>query len=280
MYRQFQIKNSIGETFDLNGTKSLFATPGGLGYQQDNNLASIGDGFYVNVKKTWPKISVTGMVVFGGDDPYVDYVEFVDFINKGYDLTMAYTPRSVTYYSEIDIEYVNKGELNEIGILEIPISIARKTPWYKITPQMVDIIPGSGGNVSTYDLTYDYEFIGESTGGETPVISLGHIPASLEIVVPGALTNPSITLTDSNGNIIGKMQLTGNVPLGSNLIYSSKYLSPGVWIDDVEQIDNLNINNENFFRVPTGETCSLTVASEGVVNLAATVNLYDYYRSV
>ena len=280
MYRQFQLKNSIGETLDLNGSKSLFTTPQGLGYQQTNNMASIGDGFYINVKKSWPKVSVIGVIAFGGDDPYADYVEFVDFINKGYDMTLAYTPRSVTYYSEIDIEYINKGELNNIGVLEIPISMARKTPWYKITPQTVNIVPGSGGNVSTFDLVYDYEFIDENTDGEATVVSLGHIPASLEVIVPGALTNPSITLLDSNGVTLGKMELTGNVGVGEKLIYSSKYLSPGVWIDDDEQIDNLNINNENFFRVPMGETCSLVVASEGVVNLTATVNLYNYYRSV
>ena len=280
MYRKFTLRNSIGETLEMNGSERLFTSPSGLGYVQNNNLASVGGGFYINAKKTYPQRNLVGTVVFAGDDPYAQYTEFVDFINKGYDLTMVYNPNGTDFYAEIDVDFIQKGEKTNLGFLEVPVSFVAKTPWYRISPQTVNIQPGSGGNVSIFDLEFDFEFISENTDGSSIVATLGHIPASIEVIVPGPLTNPAIILYNSQGQIIGNMELTAEVPSGSVLRYSSKYLDPGVWIDGVEQIEELNLNNNNFFRVPVDEACELRITSEGVASIDATVNLYNYYRSV
>lgn len=280
MYRTFTLKNSIGETLEMNGSERLFTSPSGLGYTQTNNLASIGSGFYINAKRDFPKRNLVGTVVFAGQDPYGQYVDFVNYLNKGYALTIIYNPNGTDYYAEIDVDYVQKGEYNNIGILEVPVSFVMKTPWYRVSPQTVNIEPGSGGNLSIFDLKFDFEFISENTDGSSQVSVQGHLPASIEVIVPGPLTNPTISLYSESGDVLGNMVLTATVPSGSTLRYSSKYLDPGVWIDDVEQIEQLNINNENFFRVPVDENCELRITSEGVASINATVNIYNYYRSV
>lgn len=191
-----------------------------------------------------------------------------------------YTPDTETFYTDIDVEYVQKGEYNSIGVLEVPVSLVAKTPWYKITPQIVNIAPGDSENLSIFDLTFDFQFISENTDGSAQMSALGHIPAALEIIIPGPLTNPAITLYNSSDEIIGLMELTETIPSGSIMRYSSKYLDTGVWIDDTEMIEELDLNNENFFRVPLSELCTLRITSEGVSTLSATVNIYNYYRSV
>lgn len=280
MYRQFKIVNSIGEEIDLNGTEELFVSPAGLGYVQQNNMAAIGSGFYKNAKKSYPARNIVGMIVFAGDDPYTQYREFVNFVNKGYDLTMKYKPNEPNeYLCDIDIEYINKTEL-KVGVLECPVSFYAKTPWYQKTPQTIRIVPGGGGNISKFDVTFDFAFVGEATNGTAQIQTLGHLPASLEIVVPGPVTNPSIKLVSSDGTVEGLMTLAAEIDEGSTLRYSSKYLDTGVWIDGEEQIEALDMNNENFFRVPTEGVHSLVIETEGVADINATVYIYNYYRSV
>lgn len=280
MVRKFAIQNSIGERLSLNEHTHLLTTPQGLGYTQANTNASLGLGFYKNIHKEYPARNIVGSIIFS-EKPYEEYAKFIDWVNKGYDLMLVYNPNGTEYYAEFDVEYIQKGEINNVGVLDVPVSFYAKTPWYKILPQVINVDPTSGGSSSRFDLTFDFRFSNDDTAGNTVINSLGHLPAALDISVTGVMTDPKITLTDSAGLLIGKMELADvTIQNGSVLRYSSKYLDTGVWIDGVDQLPNLDLSNENFFRVPMSKACTLSITSTGATNLSATINVYQYYRSV
>ena len=54
----------------------------------------------------------------------------------------------------------------------------------------------------------------------------------------------------------------------------------GVWRDGVDLLEYLDLLNDNFFEIPTGERVTLTIKSDSDIATVATIKLYEYYRSV
>lgn len=106
------------------------------------------------------------------------------------------------------------------------------------------------------------------------------MPAAIYLTIPGPLTNPCITLTQ-DGTEIGKMDLNGiSVAGDETLIFSTRFGTIGVWRDGIDLLEYLDLNNNNFFAIPTGATVTLTLVSDSDIATTATIKLYEYYRSV
>jgi len=273
--------NSIGERIDLNDKEGLlFTNPSGLGLTYDVSQADLEGGFYKRTKVEYPSQTIVGDLIILGDS-YSKYREFVNWINKGRDLSFIYKPYgNVEYQVDVEIESLEKTELNQYGALLCALNMNTKTPWYAPNATIINVTPEVAGNSSRFDLQFDFTFLDDNTAGGTTVVSKGHIPSSLKVTIPGPIYNPSIELYKGT-ELLGKMKLYDtSVASGSELIFSSLYTNSGVWIDNVSQIDKLDLSNNNFFRIPIGDACEIKIVSDQLVAINATVSVYDYYRSV
>ena len=277
--RKFYIQNALGERVDLNGPKYLFTTPSGLGLSYTISQDDISNGFYRETKIDYPAIQIMGDISFIGAT-YEDFRAFVNWLNKGSQLTFVYCPYGTDeYYCDINIESLGKTEIEQGTKLVSTMVAIGKTPWYKPTAKIINIVPDAAES-STWDLEWDVVWANNSTAGETSVSAGGHLPSAVKAVIDGPLYNPEILLL-KDGSLVAKMALDDTtVQAGSVLTYSSLYTGAGVWIDGVSQIPALDLANENFFRIPLGGGYTLRITSEQSVSITGTVSIYDYYRSV
>lgn len=278
--RKFYLQNALGERVDLNDVSKMVMTdPSGLGLSYTINQDDISNGFYKRTKIDYPAIQIMGDINFTVD-PYETFRDFANWCNKGSDLTFVYCPYGdEEYYCDINIESLTKTEISNGNILVCTIVAVGRTPWYKPTAKIVNIVPDAVEQ-STFDLTWDIVWSGDSTAGETTVSAGGHLPSAVRAEINGALINPEIVLLQ-DGVEVAKMALPDTtVGSGSVLTFSSLYTNAGVWIDGVSQLPNLDLSNENFFRIPLGGNYTLRIVSEGSVTITGTISIYDYYRSV
>ena len=106
------------------------------------------------------------------------------------------------------------------------------------------------------------------------------MPAAIHLTCPGPLTNPKLTLRKGD-TTVGAMDLNGiSIGADENLIFSTKFGNIGVWRDDLDLVPELDLLNNNFFDIPVGQTCTLTLESDSDIQTTATIQLYEYYRSV
>ena len=281
--RKFYLENKIGQRIDLNAAPYYFLNPQGLGIAFENTVAAIGNGFYKKTNSASPAGGVTGEIAIvegGGKNPYENYTALADWLMQGIDLSLVYLPHGTTeFYSDIDINYINKSEYTDTGYLSCVTSVICKTPWYKHTAKTLIITPGGGDSVSRFDMRFNFAFA-DSISGTVPINCSGHLPSAIRLTSNSALTNPRVELLDGS-EVVSRMLLSDTaITAGQDFEYSSLYLSPGVWVDGVSKIDALDLANENFFRIPPGREYRLRLASDAASDVSATIYLYDYYRSV
>lgn len=277
--REFYLENAIGERRSLQTKRECFLrAPSGLGWADTNTYASA-QGFFPRTFSEPAQPAPMGDFVFGG---YDDYRDFVDWVHKGYDLTLVYSPDGTEYRIDIDLLSVQKGEINLWGRLECPFVMAAKTPWYKpTTRELVIAPPASETGYRRYTYKYTTQYAASSLSNQVEISASGHLPAALYMVCPGPLSNPKLTLLGPTGAVIGLLDLTGiGIEAGEMLIYSTKFGQTGVWRDGTDLLPELDLNNNNFFDVPINQTCTLRLESDTDIETTATIQLFEYYRSV
>lgn len=280
--RKIYLENSIGERISLCSMPYFFNKISGFGMSKSFSYADIGKGFYKVSKTQFPTNNIVGEILIKRTEKtaYALYEELLDWTEKGYALNLIYAPDGTEYITQVEIEYITKTELVNYNLV-CPVSFKSVTPFYKAVPQMLNLPIEVSGNVTRYPFIYNYSYLASASSGEIDIIASGHLPASLKIIANGVLYNPEIKLTGADGRVIGKCKLIDKtIESGEVLNYSSLYLSPGIDINGVSCIDELDLNEENFFSVPLSETCRLSVKSDGAVDVNATVYIYNYYRSV
>jgi hypothetical protein len=277
--RRFYLENAIGERRDLQTVREIhLRTPAGLGWADNNTYASA-KGFFPRTHSEPAQPAVSGEFVINGYDVYS---ELVDWVFKGYDLTLVYDPAGAEYRIDVDILSLQKGEENLISRLECPFTMAAKTPWYKPIARELVIAPaGSESGYRRYTYAYTTQYAASSISSSVPISVNGHMPAAIYMTCPGLLVNPKLTLTNANGETVGVMDLSGvTFEADELLIYSTKFGNIGVWKDGVDLLADLDLNNNNFFEIPTNQSCTLTLESDSDIETTATIQIFEYYRSV
>jgi hypothetical protein len=276
--RKFYLENSIGERRDLQTKQEIhLRDPAGLGWA-DNNTYADARGFFPRTDSRPVQPPITGDFVIKG---YDTYKELVDWIHKGYDLTLVYSPDGTEYRIDVDIQSLSKGEINAWGRLECPFVMMVKTPWYKPITRELTIAPSSSTiSYKKYSYAYPYHYAAASLSNSVEILAAGHMPAAIYMTCPGPLANPCVTLT-LNGVEIGKMDLSGvSIASGEVLIFSTRFGTTGVWKDATDLIDYVDLANNNFFEIPTGATVTMKLDSDTDVATTARIKVYEYYRSV
>ena len=285
--RQFYFVNNDGQRYQLqNGTTKTFLwQPGGLGFGYDISYKE-SDGFFFNMNQSVEQVAKTGVLVFHGTDPYSDYKALMDYLAKSTGLRLAYAPKNNWYYVDIDIESVDKTEIELDGTLQCSIVMMPKTPFYLPYEMNIDLSGDLGTSIKQYDYKYDYIYSNTAVAGEIEFEIPAQMDSGLEITIPGAISAPSMEFF-ANGVKIGEIDLTSiSVQVGEYVRYSSIPISAGVYLysggaeADITSQIGLNADYPTFFLLPPNQTIKAVLQADVLTGTTASIKVYEYFRSV
>lgn len=285
--RQFYFVNNDGQRYQLqNGTTKTFLwQPGGLGFGYDTSYKE-SDGFFFNMNTSVEQVAKTGVLVFHGTDPYSDYKALMDYLAKSTGLRLAYAPKNNWYYVDIDVESVDKTEIELDGTLQCSIVMMPKTPFYLPYEMNIDLSGDLGTSIKQYDYKYDYVYSNTAVAGEIEFEIPAQMDSGLEITIPGAISAPSMEFF-ANGKKIGEIDLTSiSVQVGEYVRYSSIPISAGVYLysggaeADITAQIGLNADYPTFFLLPPNQTIKAVLQADVLTGTTASLKVYEYFRSV
>lgn len=291
MIRKLYLQNSAGARWGLNGDRGVYAHAlAGLGFTLSPGFADLGRGFFIPVSdEAEPQGTIPFTMTFTRN-PYETYQSMVNWLASSGSITLVYNPTGTKEYCrDVSINFLQKGEKNAVGWLEIPASFFCNTPWYLPSPELLDLGSAGADESKRYDYEYtEYLMYGDDNAAALTgtIAGAGHIPGSIELTYHGAITNPKIRLT---GNISGKTYGICSVvtTLGptDTLKYSSRYeesfvkkVAAGGAQTDL--LDALDLSTTPFFHVPVDEPCTISIEADAAFTGAADLLIYYYYRSV
>ena len=285
--RQFYLVNKDGQRYQLinDFSKAFLWQPSGLGFGIDRDYKE-SDGFFFEMNKEVSQTAKSGTLVFFGPDPYPEYKAFMDYITHSEDLKLAYCPKNNWYYVDIDIESVEKTEIEQDGTLQCSINMLPKTPLYLPYELNIDLSGDLGTSIKQYDYKYDYVYSNTAVAGEIEFEIPAQMDSGLEITIPGQISSPVMTFY-ANGDIIGQIDLSSiSVSLGEYVRYSSIPLTAGIYMysggseTDITAQIGLSPSYPTFFLLPPNKTIKAVLQADILTGTTAALKVYEYFYSV
>lgn len=289
--RKLAFQNSAGQRWGLNGDNGVYATGlAGFGFTLAPSFADLSRGFFTPVsEESEPQNNLAFTLVFTRN-PYATHQQLVDWLAAAGTLTIVYDPTGKREYCrDVTVNFLQKGELSEIGWLEIPCSFFCNTPWYLPAPTSLNL-EGSGTDESkryTYEYTDELKYGTDSSAALSMTIAgAGHIPGALDLTFYGAITNPRIRLTgDISGKSFGVCSVSVVLAETDTLKFSSRYENSYVKRitaagEETDLLDALDLSSTPFFHIPVDEPCTITIEADSSFTGHADMLIYYYYRSV
>lgn len=290
--RQFHLINADGQKYNLinDNTTAFLWQPDGLGFQYDKDYME-SEGFFFEMNSAVTQVPKTGILLFYGNDPYGEYKTFMDYISSSEGLRLAYCPKNTWYYVDIDIDFVEKSELQEDGTLQCSISMLPKTPIYLPYELNIDLSGDLGSSIKQYGgvnyaYKYDYTYSNTAVAGEIEFEIPAQMNSGLEITIYGAISSPVMEFYAS-GEKIGEIDLSSiSVLAGDYVKYSSIPTSAGIYqsvsgvIDDITEQIGLNADYPSFFLLPPNQTIKAVLQADVLTGTSASIKVYEYFMSV
>lgn len=286
--RRFQLVNENGQVYQLinDSSKAFLWQPSGLGFQVVKEYME-SDGFFFEMNSAMGQVAKEGTLVFYGSDPYTEYTTFMNFISRSKSLRLAYAPKQDWYYVDIDIESVQKSEIELDGTLQCSISMLPKTPLYLPYEMNIDLSGDLGESIKQYGYKYNYVYSNTAVAGETTIDPLpAQMDSGLEMTIYGEISAPVVTFYVGD-DIIGRVDLSAiSIQSGEYIKYSSIPLSAGIYLysggtetDITEQI-GLSASIPTFFLLPPYTTIRVVMNAETITGTSASLKVYEYFKSV
>lgn len=289
--RKTYLQNSAGERFPLNGEQGVFfAEISGLGVMLSPSFGDLGYGFFtVSDEKAEPQNAVAGTLYFA-PDAYSNFQRFVDWVFSAGQLIFVYKPYPDSeLIRRISVNYINKGELNEVGWLICPVSFLPISPWARRDP--VELTFGSSdsdGVPLEYDFYYedDLRYGADSAATMSGTIAgSGHTPASILLRFYGAISNPVIRLMGNvSGETHGLCSIQAELGASDVLELSTLYTDSHVWKIapngvKTDLINDVDPSTNHYFHVPVNEPCTISLEASGLFNGEVELLVYYYYKT-
>lgn len=280
MIRKFYLENEYGQRWDLNNPSTgLLTNPSGLGYEMESSYSRIGHSFVNNYLRD-KQGKITGTLIFGGESPYKNYSECVQFINAAKSLKIVYVTDAGEYNRNTDLVKIGKSELTEGKTLEADIALACKGLFYSNQTDRF-IVSRTEGEMR-WDFTWPARFK-DYDSRNMLIKNNGHVPAAIQMEIYGYCENPSV-IVKQGGRELYRLTLpiileTGEVIYYSSLdgeLYCYKVDAEG---NETNLADILDINNTNFFKLPVGESRMEISSDTGALNQIV-LAIYRFYRTV
>ena len=283
--REFKLVNEKGQTYSLMDIKdyALLTEPDGLGYSYSTSYTKVGEVFINNIKEQ-EQVQITGICNFLY---YENYTNLVNFIESSESLRLSYKiplkdGSQIEYFKNIEIQSLGKTEKEENGILSCPISFDMTSLWYEQKEYTYDM--SAEDNEVRWDFRWGSRFANYNSR-KLEFNNTGHTLAPIYLEIDGAVTNPEIIVTDSNGTTLFNLLINITIAQYEKFIYSSvdgdiKILKQNVdgTYESLFKQAYIDIENNNIFKLPLG-TSNITIQADNEI-VSAKLNIYPYYKSI
>lgn len=291
-YRNFKLISG-NRTLDLMGEEFFYYAPTGLGMQNNFNYLEMG-AYFSEYSRSITQMQPAGTFIFTPDnEPYTKYQEVMAFLLGADSLTLGYQPQTEDwYYARVNVVSVDKTELNDAGILEVPVVFDMLSAWYLDTELIYSSTPSEVGSDNVYPFTYPDTYI---DGGSDYVINVtpnAQMPCDWTITVKGIATSPIIKVVNNN-KIIGLIDLSGiYVDAGSELVFTTiptqdTFTTAGAYIYNAGIYTNIstsiipNTNYPAFIQIPGGSDTQFIMNTGDIYTVPEfSVKVRQYYRTV
>ena len=291
MIRKLFLQNAAGQRWGLNGDRGVYAHAlSGFGFTLSPNFADLSRGFFVAVSDEEEPQNTLPFTLTFTRKGYETYESLVNWLASAGTVTIVYdTTGRQEFWRDVSVNFIQKGEKNEVGWLECPCSFFCKTPWYLPTPTTLDL--GTGGTDNRK--RYSYRYNAQLRYGQNSVAAMsgtiagaGHIPGALEVTYHGAIANPKIRLVGNiSGKTYGVCSVTATLADSDTLKFSSRYENSYVKRiaaggAETDLLDALDLSSTPFFHIPVDEPCTVSIEADSPFTGAADLLIFYYYRSV
>lgn len=280
MIRQFSLQNEYAQTYQLSlPNKAFLYEPEGLGYELNVSYRLIGNSWVADYKKD-KQVPVKGEVVFIPNNPYDTEAEFLRFIRVSKKLVLVYTTTAGTWLKDVDVTAYGKTEITSGNVLRCPITLMPKSLWYSNNRQAFSI----NLELASDALIYPYRFPARfqtTVNGTIMLNNDGSVEAPFTCVWNGPIVNPVLQLFE-NGVETARCEITGEAIAGETINYSSRdgdlYIYHEAAGVKTNLVSGLNINNNNFFKIPIG-TSELRFSADAQITQPIVLSVYKLYRA-
>jgi hypothetical protein len=289
--RKLYFQNAAGQRKGLNGDNGVYATNlSGFGVTLAPSYADLSRGFFSPVSsETEPQNTLAFTMMFTRN-AYDVYQSFLNWLSASETITIVYNPTGQQeYFRDVSINFLQKGELTEVGWLEIPCSFFCNTPWYMPTPTELNLIGSEVDQSKRYPYVYTDSLrygAGSTAAISATIAGAGHVPGSLELTFYGSISNPRIRLTGAvSGKAYGVCSIAAVFGRTDTLKYSSKYEDAYVKKisasgQETDLLDALDLSSNPFFHIPVDEPCNISIEADSSFSGKVDLLIYYYYRSV
>lgn len=240
--RTITLYHDIGSSRSLTVSGQILLTdPAGLGFAMEADYAHVGGAWVRQGKKRYSQEPITGQLIVRS---YAEYQSIVQFMMterdpltaySGYSrggFYLGYSPMRTTYYRDIDVLSLGKGELGAGYVLTCPITFMPRSRWYLV-------------NASTFSgLTWSNVL---ANNGHFPM------PWRLELTVQdgqAAIQELEIYCKDAS-----RVQTLASARIATpngfrSLIWDARDGYANLEVDGSKAADLLDPSFDNFFKIP------------------------------
>lgn len=283
MYRTFTLRNEKGQEYPLSSPDfqryGFLTEPDGLGIDIKNAYVKLGETF-LRTESDIQQGEFEGTMLFPS---YPVYREFANFIFTSETLTLLYEYEGSNgvYHRRCDFASVEKGEMNEYGVLECKVEFDLNTLYYFDEP--IDYYVIASETDRRYTIPYPNRYV-DFNALSLVIDNDGHIPASFACTIWGYIEYPTIIISDVDDNELYNIRLPKILQQGERIEYSSRDGEARIqFIDSNGTVTNLlpslSILNNNFVRFPIGQY-KLSFSGDTAVTNQITYAVYKYYKAV
>ena len=281
--RKFSLLNEYNQEFALNDVSTgFFDSPSGLGWAGAYSYTRFGTAFISN-EITDSQSKITGNLVFATSKPYTAKQQFIQFIRGAKKLTLKWTTTAGTYLKDVDLVEFDVSEIGEGGVLECPVVLMGRSLWY--APTVLTLVVGAAtlGEVETI---WPIEFPAvwrALSSGSVECVNNGSNPAAIQIVFNGPIANPVVKVYQ-DGVEVSKVEIGATINAGEYIYYSSRDTDLYCYsVSTLGVITNLtpslSILNENFFKVPVGES-TIAFSADSAITATIQTKVFREYKAV
>lgn len=228
MARGFKLINNIGEEIDLNSESFFAYNPENLGIHFENTYYGANANFKID-STAINQQQLTIELLFNGKFPYLQYNEFIHFLNYQ-PLTLYYSvPNVATYHRECIFSALTKSELTDLSVLQESITLDFTTPWYQWVEYTKSHKVESIKDAKIYDYIYGYNYWYDGSD-MTDYISLNNdsiylgssfaSPLEIEITAKERIENPHWSIL-VDGEVVQTDRYFIDLEEGEKIVVSS-----------------------------------------------------------
>ena len=274
MVREFNLINEKGQKFSLMDINEycLLTEITGLGFSYNTEYSKI-ENTYTNNIRELEQGQPSGIANFSN---YDNYEKFVNFIINSEKLKLEYKipkkDKVNTYFRDIEIQSLEKTEIQTTGVISEPIALACLSLWYEENKYIYTV------EEITDELRWDFEWDARFTDYENRSVTFenkGHVKAPFLLEMGGYILNPCISVY-VNKEKVNELKLNVTINENEKLIYSTKdnelLLYKQLKDGTMQNLFNdLDLNNINFFKLPKGVSEIKLNADNEILNSRLTI---------